>query len=213
MQTLPMGPIGANCYLWVNGDKAFLVDPSDADAAMRAVNASGAVLTDILLTHRHFDHVLGVAALKEATGCRVWIHPLDADGLKSAQTSLALHSGLSFTPSEPTDFVNDGDVIAPAGVPVRVLHTPGHTAGGVTYVLDEQRLAFTGDTLFLESFGRTDFPTGDLRALRRSVERITSLPGDYRLYPGHDEPTTAEHERLYNPMLHANLFGRGLWFD
>lgn len=210
MEILPMGPLGANCYLFQSGIKAFAVDPSDADATLSALRQNGLTLTDILLTHRHFDHLLGVAALREATGCAVWIHALDAVGLRDPRAALVAMTGAPFTPCEPTGLLADGDRIFPAGVPVRVLETPGHTAGGVTYVLDEQRIALTGDTLFCEGFGRTDLPTGSFSALRQSIERLMELPADYALYPGHGEPTTVAAERDHNPMLQMR---RHPWFD
>ena len=210
MLTLPMGPLGANCYLFQSGIKAFAVDPSDADATFHALRQNGLTLTDILLTHRHFDHLLGVAALMEATGCAVWVHALDAVGLRDPKAALVAMTGAPFTPCEPTGLLADGDRIFPAGVPVRVLETPGHTAGGVTYVLDEQRLAFTGDTLFCEGFGRTDLPGGSMRELKRSIERIVALPSDYTLYPGHEESTTVEHERRYNPIFQTRS---NPWFN
>ena len=91
-----------------------------------------------------------------------------------------------------------------------MLHTPGHTAGGITLVSDENRFAFTGDTVFYEGVGRTDLPTGDVRELMRSLERILALPPSYFLYPGHGEPTTVDHESVFNPLLQYRSHA---WFN
>ena len=200
--TLPMGPLGANCYLWENGTDAAAVDPSDAEAVQSVLKEKNLRLTDVFLTHRHFDHLAGAAKLRQETGCAVWIHPLDADGLKSARASHADRMPGTFVPCEPTALYEDGDTVETAGLRLSVLHTPGHTAGGVTLVSDAEGLAFTGDTVFFEGVGRTDLATGNMRALMESLSRILKLPEDTVLYPGHGEPTTVAHESAFNPMLH-----------
>ena len=108
----------------------------------------------------------------------------------------------TFVPCEPTALYEDGDTVEAAGLRLSVLHTPGHTAGGVTLVSDAEGLAFTGDTVFFEGVGRTDLATGNMRALMESLSRILKLPEDTVLYPGHGEPTTVAHESAFNPMLH-----------
>ena len=202
--TYPMGPIDANCYLVINEvtKEAAAVDPSDADAVCSILREKGLTLTHILLTHRHFDHLAGVAALKQRTLCRVMIHSLDKEGLLDSETSRAAMLGGVLTPCEPTDLVQDGDVIHAAGYEYRVLYTPGHTEGGVCYVCDEGHYAFTGDTVFFEGIGRTDLPTGNMRKLMHSLfDVILQLPPNYVLYPGHGESTTVAHECVNNPML------------
>lgn len=209
---LPMGPLEANCYLLgADGtDAALAIDPSCAEATLVALRQNGRRLTHILLTHRHYDHLAGVAELKKATGARVLIHPLDAEGLRDANAAQAAWMGAELTPCEPTGFLNDGDTVTAAGMTLRVLHTPGHTAGGVTLVSDALRCAFTGDTVFCEGVGRTDLPTGSMAELMRSLERILALPPDYTLHPGHGEDTTVSHENAYNPMLR---YRRNPWFN
>lgn len=204
LKIIPMGPFDANCYL-LYGKKeseAVLIDPSDADCAMKLLTEENLKLTHILLTHRHFDHLAGVAKLKQETNAEVLIHALDAPGLRSRTASMAMLMPGTFTPTEPTKTVSDGDVFEAAGYVFRILHTPGHTEGGVCFVCDEERIAFTGDTIFCESFGRTDMPGGSLRTLAHSIcDTVLKLPADYTLYPGHGEMTTVAHECERNPIL------------
>lgn len=204
LKIMPMGPFDANCYLLYGkaGNEAVLIDPSDAGKALKALEENGLKLTHILLTHQHFDHIAGVAELKEKTNAQVLIHSLDAEGLQNRFTSLAAFIPGRFTPTQPTRTLEDGDVITAAGFTFRVLHTPGHTEGGVCFVCDGERIAFTGDTIFRESYGRTDMTGGNFRKLTRSIRlSVMKLPADYTLYPGHGEPTTIQHEREQNPIL------------
>ncbi len=210
--TVPMGPLGANAYFLyrAEGGDALVVDPSDAEATLLTLREHRLHLTDILLTHRHFDHLAGAAEVKAATGARVWIHTLDADGLRRDDVCRADWMGGVLTPCEPTNLVNDGDTIDAAGYRLTVLHTPGHTAGGVCFVCEEEGLAFTGDTVFCEGVGRTDLPTGDMRELMQSLNRVLALPQSYLLYPGHGEATSVSHEARCNPMLR---YRSNPWFN
>ena len=204
LKMIPMGPFEANCYLLYGkkGNEAVMIDPSDAEKALGLLDENGLKLTHILLTHRHFDHLAGVAALREKTQAEVLIHTLDAAGLRERGASLAMLMPGKFTPTEPTRMLEDGDIVEAAGYSFRVLHTPGHTAGGVCFICDEERLAFTGDTVFCESFGRTDMPGGNIRTLARSIRSaVLTLPPDYTLYPGHGDVTTVAHELERNPIL------------
>lgn len=211
--TYPMGPFNANCYLIINetSKEAAAVDPSDAEKVDSFLKEKDLKLTHILLTHRHFDHLAGVAELKQRTQCRVLIHPLDQAGLTDPEVCRAAWLGGVLTPCEPTDLVLDGDVVHAAGSKFRVLLTPGHTAGGVCYVCDEEQYAFTGDTVFFEGVGRTDLPTGNMRELMHSLcDIVLQLPESFTLYPGHGEATTVAHESTYNPMLR---YRRNPWFS
>ena len=211
--THPMGPFNANCYIVIREEtkEAAAVDPSDASAVLGILQEKDLKLTHILLTHRHFDHLAGVAELKQRTQCRVLIHPLDQAGLTDPEASRASWLGGVLVPCEPTDLVHDGDIIRAAGTEYRVLFTPGHTAGGVCYVCDEEQYAFTGDTVFFEGIGRTDLPTGSMRDLMHSVcDIVLELPQSYKLYPGHGEATTVAHESVNNPILR---YRRNPWFS
>ena len=199
----PCGPVSANMiFVGRDGGKTVaVIDPSDADLALAVLKDRGWTLSDILVTHRHFDHLLGVAKLKAETNATIYISEADAGGLTSNLKSLSLMQRISITPVEPDVTLNDGDTFEAAGLSFRVLATPGHTMGGITFVCDAERCAFCGDTLFRESYGRTDLPTGDFRALAHSIRDVLlHLPEDYRLYPGHEEATTVAHERTYNPI-------------
>ncbi len=204
LEIYPCGPVEANMFFFGRDGSSTVavIDPSDAALALSVLKKHGWTLSDILVTHRHFDHMLGVARLKAETSAEIYISEADACGLTSNLQSLSLMQRISITPVEPDVKLHDGDTFEAAGLTFRVLATPGHTVGGVTFVCDEQRCAFCGDTLFRESYGRTDLPTGDWRALKRSIRDVLlQLPEDYKLYPGHEEATDVAHERLYNPIL------------
>ncbi len=199
----PCGPVEANMiFVGRDGSKTVaVIDPSDAELALAVIKEHDWTLSDILVTHRHFDHMLGVAKLKAETNATIYISEADAVGLTSNLKSLSLMQRISITPVEPDVKLRDGDTFEAAGLSFRVLATPGHTVGGITFVCDEARCAFCGDTLFRESYGRTDLPTGDFRALAHSIRDVLlHLPEDYALYPGHEQPTTVAHERSFNPI-------------
>ena len=188
-----------NTYLALNGERAFVVDPgADADKILAAAEAEGAKIEWVLLTHAHFDHIGGVAELQRA-GAQVVLHRDDL-GIVSSFKHLAFYAGVKVEKFLPDVTVSGGETLDVAGVKVMVIHTPGHTAGGVCYVADD--IIFTGDTLFELSYGRTDFPTGSFKELKNSVlNKLFVLPGDYRLLPGHGAPTTLAFEREHNPIL------------
>ncbi|MBQ4423636.1 MAG: MBL fold metallo-hydrolase [Clostridia bacterium] len=212
LEIYPCGPVMANMiFVGKDGaDTVAVIDPSDANLALTVLKEHGWTLSDILITHRHFDHLLGVAALKRATGAKVFISEKDAAGLKSNLISLSMMQRIALEPVEPDVLLHDGDVFTAAGLTFRVLATPGHTEGGVTFVCDDERCAFVGDTLFADGFGRYDLPTGDLSELIDSIKNVLfALPDDYRLYPGHDEATTVGRERRSNPIH----FEGSQWYD
>ena len=211
LYTYPCGPVAAN-MMFVGRDGAntvAVIDPSDATLALAILKEHGWTLSDILVTHRHFDHLLGVAGLKKATGAKIYISESDADGLRSSRASLASMAGETQEPVEPDVTLHDGDTFTAAGLSFRVLETPGHTAGGVTFVCDDEKCAFVGDTLFAGGYGRYDLPGGDFNALSCSIKNVLfALPDDYRLFPGHEEATTVAQEKRANPINFE-----GLWFD
>ena len=201
MKVIKVSPkgFGANTYLITSdGKNAVVIDPSGAHV-VRECERLQLVPAYVLLTHCHFDHVLGVGLL-QADGAKVVC--LDKEK-KNFGTGVDLfeYFGAPRVPFTIDQTVTDGEICILAGVSFRVLSTPGHTAGSACYLLEEDRVLFTGDTLFEGSIGRTDFPTGSISELRESLQRLRNLEGDYTVYAGHNDETTLETERKNNPFL------------
>lgn len=203
-------PLGTNCVvLWTDGQHACtVVDPGMSsqdgmDQLQSFFQSHGLTPDAILLTHGHFDHFWGVAKLLAVYDVPVYLHPLDIDTMNNVTGSA--HATSSFS-SLQHDFktvdIADGDVITTAGTAWKVIHTPGHSRGGVCYYSEENSLLLSGDTLFAGSIGRTDLYGGDYDDLMTSIkERLLNLPGETDVIPGHGQPTSIAREGMYNPFL------------
>ena len=200
-----LGIIGTNVYFLINKDtmETIVVDPADnapyIEEQFRLRNLKPAA---ILLTHGHFDHIYAVNDLKKAwPEVKVYAY---ADEKPLLEDSWANRSGAWSSPYTTTAdvWVHDNEMLKLAGFDIQVIHTPGHTAGSCCYYLEEQGVLMSGDTLFLESYGRTDLQTGSEAAIFRSInERLMKLPDDVYVYPGHMDMTSIGHERTHNPAV------------
>lgn len=203
-------PLGTNCVvLWADGSRrCTVVDPGmSSDSGARELldyfSREDLAPDAILLTHGHFDHVWGVERLLELYPVPVYMHPADKGLLADGSTAFpGAQSIKMLRHSFSTEDVADGDVISTAGVDWKVIHTPGHTPGGVCYWSEENGVLLSGDTLFAGSIGRTDLQGGDYDVLMASIkEKLLNLPGDTDVIPGHGQPTTIAREGMYNPFL------------
>ena len=157
----------------------------------------------LILTHGHIDHIAGVNALRDNfPDIKVYIHQLDAEMLEEPFSNLSAMTGAAFT-TEPSDFtLQEGDIIEQAGVKLQVLHTPGHTPGGISLYSKEDGIVFSGDALFADSVGRTDFPGGSMMQLVAGIkDKLLTLPDETKVYPGHGPETTIAREKAYNQYL------------
>ncbi len=199
---LTVGPLMSNCFI-VGCQKtkiAAVIDPGDeTERILLALARSSLTLKNIINTHGHFDHVSGNKKLKDATGAEILIHPLDAPMLRHISASAA-YFGLSSDDSpSPDRTVNEGDTIAFGEVILEVIHTPGHTPGGIS--LSTDGVVFVGDTLFAGSIGRTDLPGGDYDTLISSIrKKLFQLPDTVRVLCGHGPETTIGIEKRTNPF-------------
>lgn len=206
ISVLRLGQIGTNCYIFrkEGGYKCGIVDPGDQGGQVaRWLVDKGLEAEAVLLTHGHFDHILGIPGLREEwPGLPVYCHPSD---LGEGRSTTGLFGETFPTVSSFGDITpyREGDVVKVAGVDVEVLETPGHTPGSVT--LRSEDVLFTGDTLFAGSMGRTDLPGGDEAAIMKSLKRLGQLEGDYQVLPGHEERSTLERERKTNYCLKAAM--------
>lgn len=206
---VPTGPLGTNTYIVCseNGTAekptdCVVIDPAASKPIIKKLREMNLHCTHILLTHGHFDHTMGVAKLKEEEGALVFIHNADAGALSGGEASLAYMAGTFVTSCNVDKKLKGNDVFTAAGLKFRVLFTPGHTPGGVCYVVESEKVIFSGDTLFRLSVGRTDLSGGDGMQLYESIAfNLFTLPGDYQVFPGHEEPTTLEFERRHNPFM------------
>jgi glyoxylase-like metal-dependent hydrolase (beta-lactamase superfamily II) len=203
IKKLTVGPIMANCFI-VGCDQtrqAAVIDPGDeADRILLALAEAKLSVTYIINTHGHFDHVGANRRMHKATGAPILIHALDAPMLSMLSRSAAAW-GMSADDSPPPDrTIDEGDAITFGNITFQVLHTPGHTRGGVSLLAN--RHLFVGDTLFAGSVGRTDFPGGDFDALKSSIQtKLFVLPDDVRVYTGHGPETTIGEEKRHNPFV------------
>ena len=200
-----VGMIQTNCYFMINTEtkKGLIIDPGEQpDTLLRRMKADDFTPEAILLTHGHFDHVMGVEKIRQETGVPVYLHEAERTTLRDtiAQMFPQMNkSGLTV----PVDVWMSGEpVLDLAGFQIKVYFTPGHTSGGVSYYFPNEGVLFSGDTLFAGSIGRTDFPGGSYSTLIRSVEeKLFPLPAKTKVYPGHEGETTIGHERSYNPFF------------
>ena len=206
LEAFTLGPWQTNCYvLWVgDGPDCWVVDAGfEPQPMIERIAGRGLRPTRLLLTHGHLDHIAGLAALKQRwPDALIAIHPAEREFLTDPRLNLStmLPEPVVAPPADLT--LDHGQVLALDGVNITVLHTPGHSPGGVVFHQPQRRLALVGDTLFAGSIGRTDFPTADGPTLLRSIrEQLLSLPDETRLYPGHGPDSTIGSERRGNPFL------------
>lgn len=203
LETLPVGMIQANCYIL--GDEttkeSVIIDPGgDVPTISRVLEARKLKPVAILATHGHFDHVEALAGVKRATGAPILVHQGDLP-LIQGMTGQGLLFGVRVEAAPPPDrFLTDGEEVQFGELSVRVLHTPGHSPGSVSFHMDKK--VFVGDLLFAGSIGRTDLQGGDYDTLLHSVKtRIFTLPDDTVVYPGHGPATTVGVEKRTNPFF------------
>ena len=204
IKLLIVGPLASNCY--IVGDEAtgegVIIDPADeAENILQSAAELGLTIKLIILTHGHCDHIAGLKEVKEATGAGIAVHGNDAEYHGQQAMAMALAFGLYCpTPPPPDRLLKNGDSIDIGGLHFEVLHTPGHTPGGIC--LYGHGVLFSGDTLFNYGIGRFDLPGGDYAQLMNSLQgSLMSLPDDTVVYPGHGSKTTIGAERRSNPFL------------
>ncbi len=211
---LILGEYETNCYILRENDTAkdcLIVDAGlEAGQLIDFLKEHKLNPVAVVLTHGHIDHIAGVAALRaEFADIKVYIHKVDAKMLTEAEHNLSALAGVPFS-ADPADlFIEDGDVIEQAGIKLQVLHTPGHTPGGICLYSPrplqkgrgskDEGIVFTDDTLFADSIGRTDFPNGSMSQLLNSIkEKLFTLPDETKVYPGHGPITTIAREKAHN---------------
>ena len=199
-----LGAVGTNCYfVYREGcEEVIFFDPADrGDYIKSQLEERGFKVGSIYLTHGHFDHIWGSNKLRELTGAKV--HALDTERAlcESAELNVSAQAGRAYTAIVDED-VHDGQVITEGDISFKVIATPGHTEGSCCYYFEEAGILICGDTLFQESVGRTDLPTGSGSKLSRSVQdKLFVLPDETKAYPGHGDTTTIGHEKKYNPFF------------
>ena len=199
-----VGMVGTNCYVVSNEEtsECFLVDPGAySDKVIAYIREHELKPQAILLTHGHFDHIMGLDGVLREFPIPVYAQEEEEILLKDASYNASVSYGPAYTFSGAS-YIKDGQSLELAGMTIRAIHTPGHTIGGCCYYIESEHVLFSGDTLFHDSVGRTDFPTGSQSQLVRSIrEKLLGLPEETVVCPGHMSETTIGHEKKYNPFL------------
>ncbi|WP_347487712.1 MBL fold metallo-hydrolase [Desulfoscipio sp. XC116] len=198
-----VGPMDANCYI-IGCDKTgvgAVVDPgAEGGRILKRLQALKLECKYIILTHGHVDHIAALEEVREATGAEVLMHTQDAGMLTNPAQNLSMFMGAALKLKEAERLLEEGDIIQVGEVAVEVIHTPGHTPGGIS--LKAGNVLITGDTLFAGSVGRSDFPGGNHNVLINSIKtKLLVFPDGTRVYPGHGPASTIGSEKKHNPFL------------
>ena len=199
---ITLGMCQTNCFFLYQEDskKVVLIDPADQGKYIHDKLASvGFEVAVIFLTHGHFDHFLGADEIRKLTGAKIYAPEADKVLLDDGYVNLSAQWARPQT-LKADEYIRDGEEFSFEGVSFKCIATPGHTIGSMCFYLEDDKILVSGDTLFYESIGRTDFPTGSLAKLQASIrEKLMKLPDDVRVYPGHGAATDIAHERECNP--------------
>ena len=203
VENLVVGPLMTNCYIvWDEAsNEGVIIDPGDdADIIITMLKELGVQVDRILATHCHFDHIAAAAALKRELELEFIAHEGDLFFVEDGKASARKWGFDIEQPPKPDRFIEDGDKIEVGNFSLEVLHTPGHSPGGVSYL--HERVVFAGDCLFQGSIGRTDFRMGSLEELAKSIKtRLYTLPDNTLVYTGHGPVTTIGDEKAHNPFV------------
>ena len=204
IQTYVVGPVQTNCYFAINDDtkEVLIIDPgASAKQLAEKVKEQGLKPVAILLTHGHFDHIGAANEVREHYGIKIYASCDEEKLLASPARNLSNAYGMSLKVTADV-LHNDGDILELAGLKIKAIHTPGHTAGGTCYYIESDKTLMSGDTLFAGSVGRTDYPTASSAAMMESLhDKLCKLPDDTDVYPGHGEFTTIGYEKQNNPFM------------
>lgn len=206
LKQIAVGMLRTNCY--IVGDEetktCAVIDPgARIDKIMKAVEELGYEVKLVLLTHAHYDHVLAAPELIRRTGAKLYLHKKD-EWLLSEDEAVSYGSrSEGYTVPHVDGWLKEGQDIVLGKTVLHVLHTPGHTAGSVTFLCEDSM--FSGDTLFHTCCGRTDLESGSMEDMLVSLKRLAQLPGNYRVYPGHESMTSLDYERQYNLYMKEAL--------
>lgn len=202
IDSVVVSTVGTNCYIVRKKDsgRCVVIDPGDSGRELaKFIKDNGMKLEDILLTHAHFDHIMGISELMADAGGRLCVMENERELLEDAGLNMSVMTGDAVSYRADV-FFQDGEVYETAGMKFTVIHTPGHTKGSCCYYMSDEALLFSGDTLFLESVGRADFPTGNGSTLLKSLrEKVLTLPDDVKVFPGHGPATDIRYEKENNP--------------
>ncbi len=200
-----LGMVRTNCYILKNTDtrQALIVDPADEpENIKRAVSDADVEPVGILLTHGHYDHIMAVNQIKEQYGAVIYACAAEHEMLADANLNMSYSHPMGAVSVKADVELTDGQIFEAAGFSIQMLHTPGHTSGSCCYYIASEDVLISGDTLFCESVGRTDFPTGSTRQIIESLHRLLdTIPEETDVLPGHESTTTIAHEKRYNPFV------------
>jgi len=200
---ITIGSCATNCYFtYREGEtKVLFFDPADqGDYLYQALKQKGLEVAAIFLTHGHFDHIWGAQKLRALSGAKIYAYEGEEALLLDAEMNVSEMAGRACT-VKANEFLKDGQEMTVEGMTFKVIATPGHTSGSCCYYFEKDGILISGDTLFQESVGRTDFPTGSYSQIIRSVkEKLFVLPDEVKVYPGHGEITSIKYEKMHNPF-------------